>query len=73
MKELWLSRGKTVQEYKLWEGRPSKDGEGDYWGNSYLDRFCPREFHKLTTGVRLRPGQCIEIKEIRFIPKKEKK
>ena len=76
---MWLSRDKDkvrtslqglVDSYNLHEGktRPKKDSDGWY---EYGTPLCPEEFHKFVKNIRLRPGQCIEIREIRFILKKK--
>ena len=72
---MWLSRDKinTMGSYWLWGREPGKTKGGNFAGGAPIMTFCPKEFHRFTTGVRLKPGQCREIKEIRFIPKKVKK
>ena len=66
-----------ADEYEIYEGHPVKDDEGN-WAEHYevgkLTRLCRNAFHRLVKNVpRLRKGQCVKIKEIKFVLDKPRK
>ncbi len=86
MRKLWLARDKksatSFEDYFLYSGnKPIRDIEG-YWSSGgspnncyYVTEMCMHTFHEVVGNIpRLRKGQCIEIKSIKFtLPKKKGK
>lgn len=86
MKKLWLTRDKCyaeiIKKYTLFTGnKPIRDVDGDWFSGGppnncrVVIEICINEFHDIIGNIpRLRKGQCIEIKSIKFtLPKKKGK
>ncbi len=70
-KELWLSRqakhaGSLPGWYTLSSQEPRKY-VGVFTSDGYIRGFCPEEFHATIKSIRLRPGQKVKLKEIKFV------
>ena len=66
-----------ADSYDVFEGRPFKEDNGNYGDGREslrLARLCRDAFHRLVkVAPHLRKGQCVEIKEIKFILAKPRK